>query len=104
VDSRTNTILEPFLRAADAASRQRSDVDADIARELMAEAATLLHNGLALDDLDAHDAAAVIDVLSNDLVARDPGAAVRARGAIVAIRPRGYARRWHARPRRSLHG
>ena len=43
------------------------------------EAATLLHNGLALDGLDEHDASAVVAGLCVDLVAEDPGAAVRAR-------------------------
>jgi hypothetical protein len=35
------------------------------------EAATLLHNSLALDGLDAHDAGAVVAGLCVDLVAAD---------------------------------
>jgi hypothetical protein len=50
-----------------------------MAREVFLEAATLLHNGLALDGLDGHDAGAVVAGLCVDLVAEDPGAAVRAR-------------------------
>ena len=62
-------ILEPFLGAADEAARQRDDVDQDVARELMEEAATLLHNSLALDDLDDHDLRAAVAGLSGALVA-----------------------------------
>ena len=47
------------------------------------EAATLLHNGLALDGLDEHDANAVVAGLCIDLLAEDPGAAVRARSRAV---------------------
>ena len=50
-----------------------------MAREVFQEAATLLDNGLALDGLDEHDASAVVAGLCLDLVAEDPGAAVRAR-------------------------
>ncbi|SFB06034.1 hypothetical protein SAMN05192575_103126 [Nocardioides alpinus] len=72
------TILEPFLAAADEAAQQRDDVDQDVARELMEEAATMLHNSLALDDLDEHDLAVVVAGLSRALVAPDPTEAVRA--------------------------
>jgi hypothetical protein len=41
--------------------------------------ATLLYNGLALEGLDGHDASAVVAGLCIDLVAEDPGVAVRAR-------------------------
>jgi len=50
-----------------------------MAREVFHEAATLLHDGLALDGLDGHDAGAVVAELCVDLVGDDPGAAVRAR-------------------------
>lgn len=59
----------------------RPGVDAEAAREVFAEAARLLDDGLVLDGLDAHDAAAVVDGLCLDLVTDDPGAAVRARAA-----------------------
>ena len=77
-------ILEPFLHAADEAARVREDVDRDIARELMEEAATMLHNSLALDDLDDHDLAAAVAGLSAALVAGDPSEAVRALAPAVA--------------------
>ena len=77
-------ILEPFLTAADGAAASRPDVDRQTARELMAEAAGMLHDSLALDHLDAHDLPLVVAALAADLTAADPGAAVRARAAGVA--------------------
>jgi hypothetical protein len=68
-----------FLAAAEAVARARPEVDLELAREVFGEAATLLHDGLALDGLDDHDARAVVDGLCVDLVADDPGAALRAR-------------------------
>jgi hypothetical protein len=52
-------------------------VDLEAAREVFTEAAILLDDGLALDALDAHDASAVVDGLCVDLVAEEPGAALR---------------------------
>lgn len=77
-------ILEPFLTAAAAAAASRPDVDAETARELMAEAAGMLHDSLTLDHLDEHDLPLVVAALAADLTAVDPGAAVRARAAAVA--------------------
>jgi len=75
--------LEPpfdrFLVTAERVARERPEVDPEMAREVFLEAATLLDNGLALDGLDEHDADAVVAGLCVDLVAADPGAAVRAR-------------------------
>jgi len=48
-----------------------------MAREVFQEAATLLHNGLALDGPDGHDANVAVAGLWADLIAEDPGAAVR---------------------------
>lgn len=78
------SILTPFLDAAEEIARQREDVDRELARELMEEAATMLHNSLALDELDAHDLHAAVAGLSAALVEPDPGEAVRARAAAVA--------------------
>lgn len=58
-----------------------------MAREVFHEAATLLHNGLVLDGLDEHDASAVVAGLCVDLVAQDPGAAVRARSQTTLEAP-----------------
>ena len=71
--------LDQLLATAEAVARARPEVDLEMAREVFLEAATLLHNGLALDGLDEHDASAVVAGLCVDLVAPDPGAAVRAR-------------------------
>ena len=80
-------VLGPFLAAADAAARERPDVDAGVARELMAEAATMLHDSLALADLDPPDLEVVVAGLASDLVSVDPGAAVRARAAAAPTDP-----------------
>jgi len=80
--------LGQFLRTADAAAAARpAEVDLELAREVFREVATLLHHSLALDTLDAHDAQSVVDGLCVDLVAPDPGAAVRARAAAVLETP-----------------
>ena len=76
-----------FLATADAVAQARPEVDLELAREVFEEAATLLHNGLALDGLDEHDADAVAAGLCVDLVAEDPGAAVRARSEATLEAP-----------------
>jgi hypothetical protein len=76
--STVNPLHEPFMSTADAVARERPEVDLDLAREVFDEAATMLHNGLALDGLDDHDTGVVVDGLCIALVATDPGAAVRA--------------------------
>jgi hypothetical protein len=77
--SNAGPLFDQFLAAAEAVARARPEVDIEMAREVFHEAATLLHNGLALDGLDEHDAGAVVAGLCVDLVAEDPGAAMRAR-------------------------
>jgi hypothetical protein len=79
--------FDAFLATAEVVARERPEVDPDLAREVFAEAATLLHNGLALDGLDQHDAEAVVAGLCVDLVADDPGAAVRARSRATLEQP-----------------
>ncbi|MBC2934123.1 hypothetical protein [Nocardioides sp. zg-1228] len=76
-------LLAPFLAAADSAAAARPEVDGELARELMAEAAGRLHDSLALDHLDEHDRTIAVTALAADLVASDPGAAVRSRAAGV---------------------
>ncbi len=77
---------DQFLITAERVAQDRPEVDLEMAREVFLEAATLLDNGLALDGLDDHDASAVVAGLCLDLVATDPGAAIRARsmGALEA--------------------
>jgi hypothetical protein len=79
--------VDQFLATAEAVAQARPEVDLEMAREVFLEAATLLHNGLVLDGLDEHDANAVVAGLCVDLVAEDPGAAVRARSAATLEAP-----------------
>lgn len=78
---------DQFLATAEAVTQARPEVDLDMAREVFHEVATLLYNGLALDGLDDHDARAVVAGLCLDLVAEDPGAAVRARSRATLADP-----------------
>src|SRR3954471_7387517 len=79
--------FDQFLVTAEEVARARPEVDLALAREVFLEVATMLDNGLALDGLDEHDAAAVVAGLCVDLVADDPGAAVRARGRDTLASP-----------------
>ena len=79
--------FDQFLATAEEVARARPEVDLEIAREVFFEVATRLHNGLALDGLDEHDANAVVAGLCVDLVAEDPGAAVRARSRATLEAP-----------------
>jgi hypothetical protein len=81
--------FDQFLATAEAVARERADVDLDMAREVFTEVAVTLYNGLALDGLDEHDAAAVVAGLCADLVSQDPGAAVRARSRTTLEEPAG---------------
>jgi hypothetical protein len=71
--------FDQLLETAEAAARERPEVDLEIARSVFHEVATMLHNGLALDRLDEHDARAVVAGLCVDLVTmtRRRGAGVR---------------------------
>jgi len=79
--------FDQFLATAEAVARARPEVDPETAREVFHEAATLLHDGLALDGLDGHDAGAVVAGLCIDLVTEEPGAAVRARARAARTDP-----------------
>ena len=79
--------FDQLLRTAEAVARERPEVDLELAREIFLEAATLLHNGLALDGLDDHDSRAVVAGLCVDLVADDPGGAIRSRSDRVLADP-----------------
>ena len=79
--------FDQFLATAEAVAHARPEVDLEMARELFHEAATLLYNDLALDGLDGHDASAVVAGLCVDLVAEDPGVAVRARSQATLEAP-----------------
>jgi len=81
--SPTDPPYDRFLATAEAAAAARPDVDPELVREVFREVVTLLHDGLVLDDLDPHDANAVVAALCEDLVTDDPGAAIRARAEAV---------------------
>jgi len=87
----THPPYDLLLASADSVAAQRPEVDLELAREVFAEAATLLHDGLVLDELDDHDQHLVVQALCDDLVAPDPGAALRARAALVRAEPAS----WH---------
>ena len=87
---RDPTLEPPFdqlMATAEAVARARPEVDLEMAREVFHEAATLLHNGLVLDDLDEHDASSVVTGLCIDLVAENPGASVRRRSQATLEAP-----------------
>lgn len=71
--------FDQFLGTAEAVAQERPGVDRETAREVVRDAAILLYNGCAPDGLDEHDASAAVAGLCLDLVAEDPGSAVRAR-------------------------
>lgn len=75
----TGSPYDEFLAEADRAAAERPDVDRDLARELMLEAATMLDNGLAFDGLDEEDTAAAVAGVAAALVDPDPESAIRAR-------------------------
>jgi hypothetical protein len=79
--------FDQFLATAEAVASERPEVDLEMAGEIFHEAATLLDNGLALEGLDEHDASAVVAGLCVDLVAADPGAAIRARAKATLETP-----------------
>ncbi|MBM6402459.1 hypothetical protein [Phycicoccus sonneratiae] len=83
----THPPYDQLLTTAEWVADARPEVDREMAREVFAEAATLLHDGLVLDDLDDHDACAVVTGLCLDLVSPDPGAAIRERAGALADDP-----------------
>lgn len=87
--STTDLLRAEFEAAASAVAAARPEVDLETARELMAEAATMLDNSLALDSLSESDTAVVVRHLAADLTAVDPSAAVLARSLAVGDDPSG---------------
>ena len=79
--------FEPFMATAEAVIVERPQVDPEMIREIFSDAATMLHNGLALDGLDEHDTDAVVAGLCEALVDADPGAAVRAKARAAVEEP-----------------
>lgn len=84
---RVDPPFDQLLATAEAVAAARPEVDLELAREVFLEAAILLDDGLALDGLDEHDASVVVAGLCVDLVAEDPGSAVRARAEAALAAP-----------------
>src|SRR4051794_16801698 len=78
-----------FAAAALAVAAARVEVDLATAQELMAGAAEMIDNSLALDSLSDADTAVVVRHLAADLTAVDPATAVLARSLAVADDPAG---------------
>jgi hypothetical protein len=80
--------LDPRLRpilglAEEAAARPGTEADLETLQEIFAEAAMLLDLGNVLDELDAHDAQAVVTGLCADLLAADPADSIRAHAELA---------------------
>lgn len=72
-----NPLIAPFVQTAATIAPAHPEVDAETLQEIFVEAATTLHNGLALDGLDDHDTDAVVRGLCSALADSDPGATLR---------------------------
>ena len=68
-----------FAATATAVTEARPQVDSAMIREIFDDAATMLHNGLALDHLDDHDAQIVVSQLCVALTDADPTTALMTR-------------------------
>ena len=72
-------LFDRFGETAAAVMKERPEADPVMVRDIFDEAATLLHNGLALDHLDDHDADIVISELCVALADADVTAALLTR-------------------------
>jgi hypothetical protein len=77
--STADLLFDRFAAAAHSVARARPQVDPAMIREIFDDAATMLHNGLALDHLDDHDARIVVPELCAALSDADPTAALMTR-------------------------
>jgi hypothetical protein len=77
--STADLLLEQFMATAVAVAEARPQVDPAMVREIFDDAATMLHNGLALDHLDDHDAQIVVSELCAALTDADPTTALMTR-------------------------
>ena len=76
-----------FAATATAVAEARPQVDSAMIREIFADAATMLHNGLALDHLDDHDAQIVVSQLCVALTDADPTTALMTRFYAATAEP-----------------
>jgi hypothetical protein len=77
--STADLIFDRFAATAVAVAKARPQVDPAMIREIFDDAATMLHNGLAIDHLDDHDAQIVVSELCAALTDADPTTALMTR-------------------------
>jgi hypothetical protein len=77
--STADLLFDQFAATAGAVAKARPQVDPAMIREIFDDAATMLHNGLALDHLDDHDAQIVVAELCAALTDADPTTALMSR-------------------------
>lgn len=70
--------MAALLATADLIAPVHPEIDVATLREIFVEAATLLHDGLALEGLDEHDTEIVVNGLCVALASSDPPTAIRA--------------------------
>jgi multidrug resistance efflux pump len=77
--STADLLFDRFAATAATVVEARPQVDPAMIREIFDDAATMLHNGLALDHLDDHDARIVVAELCAALTEADPTTALMTR-------------------------
>ena len=77
--STADLLFGRFAATATAVVEARPQVDPAMIREIFDDAATMLHNGLALDHLDDHDAQIIVSQLCVALTDADPTTALMTR-------------------------
>lgn len=87
--STADLLFDRFSATADTVVAARAQVDPAMIREIFDDAATMLHNGLALDHLDDHDAQIVVTELCAALTDPDPTAALMSRFYAATDEPEG---------------
>ena len=87
--STADLLFDRFSATAVAVAQARPQVDPAMIREIFEDAATMLHNGLALDHLDDHDGRIVVGELCAALTDPDPTAALMTRFYAATEEPDG---------------
>ncbi len=80
-------LFDRLTATAVAVTEARPHVDSAMVREIFDDAATMLHNGLALDHLDDHDAQIVVSQLCAALTDADPTTALMTRFYAATEKP-----------------
>ena len=85
--STADLLFGRFAATATAVAEARPQVDPAMIREIFDDAATMLHNGLALDHLDDHDAQIVVSQLCVALTDPDQPSALMTRFYPPTVEP-----------------